>query len=121
MLIGMTMDKEKEMIVPFTEGEYVRVFNSDTGNLEDAKNPSLHLSEGRRGVVVNWFYEQGVELICSPPNTFCELSYENAKEKKMSFYTFEKDISFLKFKRKLEAEDISLTSHIKKENILKSN
>jgi len=120
MLIGMVMDENKKNIVPFINGKYVRVYDDKSEKYKDVKNPSLQLNTGKRSAVISWFYNQNIELICSPPNTFCELSYKSAKEKKMNFLTFEENIPFETFKKRLKNGDINLTSYIEKRN-LKSN
>ena len=33
-----------------------------------------------------WLNEKGVQVLCTPPSTLCELSYEAAQKEQFSFY-----------------------------------
>lgn len=121
MLIGMVLSSDDKTIVPFIEGQTVRVFNTDSHQIKDAPNPALKLKEGKRGAVVNWFYEHGVELICSPPGTLCDLSYKNAQEKKMNFYRLNPGTTFSEFQTQLENGQISLEKSLPANEVNPSN
>lgn len=43
MTIAMVLSGEKEIIVPIVEGEIIRLYDAETGNIKDFENPALKL------------------------------------------------------------------------------
>lgn len=117
MLIGMVLAKDKETIVPIVDGEFARVYNTESGEVVDSPNPALELSSGKRGATVKWMVEQGVKILCAPPGTLCELSYNRAQDEKLNFYRLEPETSFVTLKSNLESGNLSVVDALPNEEV----
>ena len=100
MYVAAIIDQE-EVIVPIVEGVKLRIYDTETGSFQDYDNPALGLTEGRRGATLRFAIEKGAAAFASPPQTFCELSYEKAVEEKIRFFHLEPGVSFNSFKGQL--------------------
>ncbi|PWA07707.1 hypothetical protein DCC39_16355 [Pueribacillus theae] len=121
MIIGMVMSQDKETIVPIIEGSIARIYNTVTEESEDFTNPAMGLKEGRRGAAITWMLKQGVETLCAPPSTLCELSYEKAQEEQLHFYRLEPGTTFAEFQAQLQKGKLNLQESLPDEEIEPSN
>jgi hypothetical protein len=102
-MIIATVLNEKKIIVPIIEGKIIRFYDSEKKTYEDFENPAIHLNEGRRGAALRFAEEKGAMAFGTPPQTFCELSYEKAKSDGILFYQLEEGTSFEKFEEKVKS------------------
>lgn len=86
-----------EEIVPIVEGDWVRIYNTETNGFEDHRNPALSVEEGRRGEVLKFVNNFNVTVFLAPPNTFCERSYDKAKEQDIQFVQLNPGTLFQQF------------------------
>jgi len=61
MRVAVVLNSKTEKIVPIVEGDIIRLYDTETEETEDVTNPSIHLSEGKRGAVVKWAESRGTE------------------------------------------------------------
>lgn len=102
MIIAAVLD-ERKFIVPIVEGKVLRIYNSKTKQVVDYENPAVHLKEGRRGAALKFAEKQGVEAFVAPPQTFCELSYEKARNDGIQFFQLSNSISFDQFEDRIKS------------------
>lgn len=112
MTIAMVLSGNQELIVPIVEGEIIRLFNAETGDVQDFENPALQLENGKRGAVINWLNEKGVHVLCTPPSTLCELSYRAAQKEQFHYYRLKKDTSFSELKQLILSNTLELTEEL---------
>ncbi|WP_068672224.1 hypothetical protein [Oceanobacillus sp. Castelsardo] len=105
MIIAAVLN-EKKIIVPIVEGKVLRVYNSKKKTYEDLENPAIYLKEGRRGAALGYAKEKGAEAFVAPPQTFCDLSYEKAKNDGIQFYQLEESILFEQFEEKIKSNQL---------------
>lgn len=117
MNIAMVLSGDKEVIVPIVEGEIIRLFNAETGEVKDFENPALKLESGKRGGVIKWLNERGVHVLCAPPSTLCELSYGAAQKENFLYYRIQKDTSFLELKELISNDSLALTGELPENEI----
>ncbi|WKB34760.1 hypothetical protein QS257_12615 [Terrilactibacillus sp. S3-3] len=97
MLIAMVVDGE-DCILPIVDG-VLRIYNTETGAYKDYPNPAVGLTEGRRSAALQFAINQGATAFCTPPLTFCELSYEKARRESIAFLPLKPETTFAEFQR----------------------
>lgn len=119
MLIAAVIN-EKNYIVPIIEGRTLRIFDSEKKTYEDYNNPANDLKEGRRGAALRFAEEKGATAFASPPQTFCELSYEKAKTDGVQFYPLEESITYDHFVQKVESNGLAIQTELSKDKVAPS-
>lgn len=109
MKIAMVLIRENEIIVPIVEGAVIRLYDVETGDIQDFENPALKLQSGKRGAVIKWLNERGVNILCAPPKMLCELSYEAAQKEDFIYYRVQQGTSFSDLKRFISNREIEIT------------
>ncbi len=117
MTIAMVLSGEKEIIVPIVEGEIIRLYDAETGNIKDFENPALKLQSEKRGAVVRWLNDRGINILCAPPSTLCELSYGAAQKKNFRYYRIQNDTSFSDLKVLIVNNSLELTGELPENEI----
>ena len=112
MTIAMVLSGEKEIIVPIVEGEVIRLYDIETGDVEDFENPALKLQSGKRGAVIRWLHDRGVKILCAPPSMLCELSYGAAQKENFCYYRIQNNISFSDLKGLIANNSLELTEEL---------
>ena len=119
MHVAAVIDHEG-VIVPIVEGVKLRIYNTETGSFEEFENPALGLTEGRRGATLRFAIGKGAVAFASPPQTFCELSYEKAVEENIRFFHLEPGVSFDRFKEQLAGRLVTAEENLPLEEIAPS-
>lgn len=119
MLIAVVLNEIK-LIVPIVEGETIRIFDSEKSTYKDFENPAIHLKEGRRGAALKFAEEKGATAFVSPPQTFCELSYEKAKHDGIRFFQLEQTISYEQFVKKITSNQLGSQTELPENEIAPS-
>jgi hypothetical protein len=117
MKIAMTLTGENEIIVPIVEGKVIRLYDVETGVIEDFENPALQVQSGKRGTVIGWLNERRVNLLCAPPKMLCELSYEAAQKEQFHYYRVEPETSFSDLKQLLADKELETTTKLPENEI----
>ncbi|KRD87779.1 hypothetical protein ASE51_26585 [Bacillus sp. Root147] len=112
MQVAVVLNSKTEKIVPIVEGDIIRLYNTETGKTEDFTNPSIYLSQGKRGAVVKWAESQGITVLAAPPSMLCELSYDSAKSKGFHYYRVSANTGFTEFKQLIKDRDIQLVTDL---------
>ncbi len=120
MIIAAVVDS-KDFIRPIIEGGRIRIYDTDTKEYTDYDNPANHLTEGRRGAALRFVKEKGATAFVSPPQTFCELSYNKAREDVVFFIPLEESVLFSEFQRLIDKEEFTLETELDLQNIVPSN
>lgn len=111
---------ENEIIVPIVEGKIVRFYDTETTQYEDVENPASFLTEGRRGAVLKLAIENGVTTFVSPPETFCDLSYQKARQEGIQFFHILTGLPFFEFEQLIKKAELHTESELPKEEIVPS-
>lgn len=119
MIIAMVLE-ENERIVPIVEGKIVRFYDTESAQYEDIENPASLLKEGRRGATLKLVIEKGATTFVSPPETFCDLSYQKAKQEGIQFYHILTGLSFFEFEQLIKKAELRTESELPKEEIVPS-
>lgn len=112
MRVAVVLNSKTEKIVPIVEGDIIRLYDTETEETEDFTNPSIHLSEGKRGAVVKWAESRGIKVLAAPPSMLCELSYGSAKSKGFHYYRVSSDTGFAEFQHRLKNKNIELVTDL---------
>lgn len=119
MLIAAVINEEN-IIVPIVEGSTLRIYDTEKKAYEDYDNPANHLKEGRRGAALRFAEEKGAFAFASPPQTFCELSYDKAKKDGIQFYQLEESVAYEKFIQKIEANELGSQTDLPEDEVAPS-
>lgn len=120
MLIAAIID-QKETILPIVEGTILRIYNTETQQKQDYRNPAVGLTEGRRGATLRFAEEKGANVFVAPPHTFCELSYKAAQEDQVKFFNIPANTSFQSFQQSFLKEEIIVQTFLPDKEIVPSH
>lgn len=120
MIFAAALNKAN-VIVPIVEGEILRIFNGQTNEYEDFFNPAQQLTAGRRGAALTVAEHKGVTAFVSPPETFCERSYDKARHVGIRFVPIASGVTFDEFLEQLKNNKLKLTSDLPSDEIVPSN
>lgn len=121
MKLALVLAEKKEIIVPIVEGTVIRIYDTETRQHEDFENPALSLQSGKRGAVIRWLNERGINLLVAPPNTLCELSYEAAQKEEFHYYRVEAGTSFTNLQQLIDQNQLLLNTHLPESEIQPSH
>lgn len=119
MLIATVIGKDNE-ILPIVMGDKLRIYDRATKQYKDFKNPALNVNEGRRSATLQLALELGASVFVAPPETFCDLSYQKAKQADLKFLTVNKGLSFEQFVLSLREHRLSLLNDLPETDIVPS-
>lgn len=85
MRIAAVLDADGDTIVPLSDGPAVAILDSERGTVEKHDNPGWPLTTGRRPATTQFLIAQGVEAVCSVPETFCANSLGAAVQGGLKF------------------------------------
>lgn len=119
MIIAAALNEQEE-IVPIVEGDVLRIYDADLKEFQDYPNPALQVEQGKRGKTLQFAEEKGAIAFVTPPQTFCELSYEKARKDQVQFYPIETSISFQQFLQLLENDEVQIEDELVEGNIAPS-
>ncbi|WP_318503397.1 hypothetical protein [Bacillus sp. T3] len=121
MKLALVLAEQKEIIVPIVEGTVIRIYDTETRQYEDYENPALSLQSGKRGAIIRWLNERGINLLVTPPNTLCELSYEAAQKEEFHYYRVEAETNFTYLRQLIDHNQLLLTDHLPESEIQPSH
>lgn len=119
MIIAAVLN-ENHIITPIVEGEILRLYDVETKKYTDFENPATQLTEGRRGATLAFAIDKGASGFITPPETFCDLSYEKAKQEGIQFYKVRENVSFETFETLLEQHQIQSDHELPQVDIVPS-
>ena len=119
MLVAAVIDKN-EIILPIIEGSSIRIFDTEANQFKDYPNPAADLKEGRRGAALRFAEEKGATVFASPPQTFCELSYQKAQDDQVLFFQLERELSFKQFQELVKTQSVRTQKELPAEVVVPS-
>lgn len=118
MSIAVVID-EHDIVQPIVEGTILRIIQDDFSCI-DLRNPALDVTEGRRGAALQAAIGQGATLFVAPPETFCQLSYEKARNEHISFFNIGPNEPFEKVLQAIQAGEIQGVTQLPESEIVPS-
>lgn len=111
---------DEEVIVPIVQGTIFRIYDNNLSHYSDFENPANLVSSGKRGKTIGFALEHNVEIFVSPPENFCELSYDKAQEVGLKFVNIVNHLRFADFIDQWIKGEFDIVSQLPQKEIVPS-
>ncbi|MCL4516889.1 MAG: hypothetical protein M1379_15095 [Firmicutes bacterium] len=93
MKIAAVIDNEGN-VLPLPDGQEIIIYDIEGKTQKKYHNPGFDLETNRRSATTDFMAQNGVNIVCTVPATFCPVSRDKAKEYSLKFIRLQKGAKF---------------------------